>query len=315
MANAIRLRTLDQFEAVVNSNAGLVITDSARRPVFHPSPQNCLHVQQSYFATKVLENEERNGSYFAAPSLTAAQRKWREVKLCRSGACSEAVGLSGAPSRLEWALREGTGLAEVRARRREPSGAEVMPPGWESSQRLALGHSGNRLVLRTWPGELKAQAHALYVGNRSARLLDLIGTSEEWSADPLPHLAYNGSRPQDRFYFSCPLPIDRYLSFWSEPENLARVGGHPLRAIEPNLWPWLCEHEVGDPGDPDNAVRLHNFVERLNQRRTEGLLRPSVELTRAWDLSLENDPDALVREVRAAVEQVAAALREQPPQP
>jgi hypothetical protein len=310
MTSPIKLRAMAQFEVVVSSGAALVITDSASPPVFHSDPQGCPGVQADHFATKVLENEERNGSYFTIASLAVAQREWPQVRLCRSDACSATFGPADGPSLLEWALREGTGFDEVRVRAREPRGAEAFAPGWESTQRLALGESGGRLVLRTWPGELKAQAQAFYGGDRPARLLELTAATGDWNATPLPHLAYNNSRPQDRFYFSCPLSTDRYLSFWSQPVNLARVGGHRLTSIGPDLWPWLCENGIGDPGSADDAAELNRFVERLARRRAEAHLRPSVEVTRSWDLSLRNDPAALLREVTAAVEQVAGAVRE-----
>ena len=313
MARPIRLFQLDQFESVVSSNGGLVITDSARPPIFHSSPRDCPHVQPAHFATKVLENDERNGSYFWVASLAEAQAEWSGVRLCRSDACFASVGPAGEPP-LEWALREAVGIGEVKPRRREPTGAEVvMTPGWESSQRLALGHSGDRLVLRTWPAELKAQAQAFYGADRAGRLLALTEASD-WGAIPLPHLAYKGSRPQDRFYFRCPVPLDRYLAFWQETRNLAQVGAHRLPSIEADLWPWLCENGIGDPDDPDAAIELTRFIERLARRRAEAHLRPSVQVTRAWRRSLENDPRHLLREARAAVEQVAEALREELPQ-
>ena len=309
MALPTRLRQLDQLEAVVSSNGGLVITDSARPPVFHSSPRDCPHVQPAHFATKVLENGERNGSYFWIASLAWAQEEWPGVRLCQSDACLAIVGSAGEPP-LEWALREAVGVGEVKPRRREPIGAEtMMTPGWQSSQRVALGYSGEQLVLRTWPAELKAQAQAFYGSARVKFLLELTATTA-WEADPLPHLAYNGSRPQDRFYFRCPLPLERYVSFWQRSENLGQVGAHPLEAIESDLWPWLCQNGLGDPDDPEQVVELGRFVERLARRRAEAHLRPSVEVTHAWDRSLENDLPRLLREVREAVEQVAEALRE-----
>jgi hypothetical protein len=310
--NPIRLRSMEQFEAVVASDAGLVISDSAGPPVYHAHPRDCPHVQPVHFATKVLENQERNGSYFTVPSPARAREEWPTVRPCRSDACLSATAAAGEPT-LEWALREGTGAGQVRARRREPLGVEaVLTPHWEAAQRIALGHSDDRLVLRAWPGELKSQARAFYGDDRPLRLLALVETPG-WSAVPLPHLAYNGSRPQDRFYFRCPLPLDRYLSFWQQPDSLLRVGAHPLELIEPDLWPWLCENGVADPDDPGGTAELTRFIERLARRRAEGHLRPGVEVTRTWDRSPENDPAALLREVREAVEQVAGALRENLP--
>lgn len=310
----IKVRTLAQFHAVVSSGSGLVITDAARPAAFHCDPEGCAHVKADYFNTKVIENGERNGSYFTVPSLAAARQEWPDVQPCGSAACSSfaEAGAERDASPLEAALRAATGSSTVRPRRREPVGAEVAPAGWASTQRLALGHSEGGLVLRTWPAELKAQAAAFYAGDRARRLLALL-SGTKWEAIPLPHLAFNGSQPDDRFYFSCPLDTEQYISFWSQPANLAHAGGHPLESIEPELWPWLCENQLADPTAPDARAELDRFVRRLRQRRAAAHLRPSIQVTRAWDPGLEGDPAALAREVRAAVREITGALREGPP--
>lgn len=307
-----KVRTLSQLRAVVSSGSALVIVDAARPPALHSDPEGCVHVQEGHFITKVVENRERNGSYFVVGSLEAARRQWPQIRLCGSAACSAAAGaeVEGAEegSTLEAVLRAATGLTTVRARKREPVGAEALVSGWQSTQRLALGRS-EHLVLRTWPGELKPQAAALYAGDRARRLLELAARSE-WEAAPLPHLAYNGSQPADRFYFPCPMSIDRYVSFWSHPENLARAGGHPLESIGSDLWPWLCESGLAEPSRPGALDELDRFTERLRLRRADAHLRPSIEVTRTFDASLEEDPATLTREVAEAVREVAGTLQE-----
>jgi hypothetical protein len=308
MSGSLKLRTLAQFRAVVSSGTGVVITDVAGRPVFHLDPAGCAHVQEDHFGTKVIENRERNGSYFALPSLTEARRRWPQIRSCRSSACSAAAEAMEQPGSeaLEEVLREATGVSVVKARRRDPRGAEVMPAEWKATQRLALGLSADRLVLRTWPAELKHQARAFYRSDRPARLLEL--AADGWEAIPMPHLAFNGSQPQDRFYFSCPLDLGRYIAFWSQPQNLARAGGHPLESVEPELWPWLCENELADPNAADAGQELERFIARLRLRRSQAHLRPGIQVSHTLNSSLSEEPAVLTAEARAAVQALAAVV-------
>jgi hypothetical protein len=314
---ALKVRTMAQFRAVVSSGTALVITDIANPLVFHPDPQGCPHVQESSFATKVIENGERNGSYFAVASLAEARRRWPGIAACRSAACSSTAAeeSSGTWSqsgdeRLQSVLRQATGLSAVRRRREEPAGAEVKPPDWASTQRIALGNSrAGLLVLRTWPGELKTQALAFYGSERWRCLLELVGRGE-WTAIPRPHLAYNGSRPADRFYLPCSLSLDDYVRSWARPDHLDKAGGHPLEALGTELWPWLCENRYADADAPGASAERERFTEALRRRRAQAHLRPGLEVSRGCAASLEQEPDALADEVRGAVQELAVALRE-----
>ena len=301
MPGPIRIKNLAQFYATIESGTGLTVTDTANAQVYHPHPDACPHVREGSFAEKVIANAERNGSYFAVPSLAEAQRHWPGIELCSSGVCSDQ------DQDLEALLRRATGFTAVRERKDEPVGAEGKPAAWTSTQRVALGLEGDRLALCTWPGELKAQAQALYASDRGERLLELLGSGDGWSAVPLPHLAFNGSRRADRFYFSCSLSIEEYIAGWSRGEDLEMVGGHAREAVPSELWPWLCERGYADGSD---AGDLDRFMEALRRRNAQAHLRPGIEMTWHLDHGGPDDAEALSTEIRTAVSTLALALRE-----
>lgn len=84
------ISTVAAFREALRAGAKLVITDSANgaSAMFHPDPVGCSHVQEHSFEQKVMENKERNGSYFAVENLLEARERWPDVPTCRSSACS-----------------------------------------------------------------------------------------------------------------------------------------------------------------------------------------------------------------------------------
>lgn len=307
MHEPLRLKTLAQFHAVVSSGSGLLITDAARAPTFHADPDGCEYVGETHFRTKVIVNRERNGGYFAVPSLADARARWPGARACQSAACSQ--GAAG-PHRLELlgaVLGDVTG-SEVRVRRDPPTGVEALMPGWASTQRIALGQSGDDLVLCTWPAELKSQAKAVYGTELGAAIIELAAGSDDWLAKPTPHLAFNGARRNDRFYFRCPLPLDEYVARWSQPDNLSEVHGHPIDAVRTRLWPWLCRQGYADPADPENGPGLDRYMKALERRRSLAHLRPGILLSKRC----QNDVSNLRRDVTDGVADLARTLQTPP---
>lgn len=317
MNEPLRLRNLAQFRTVVSSEGGLVITDTAKAPMFHADPKGCDQVRESHFETKVITNAEWNGSYFAVPSLVDARARWPSAVRCQSAACTSAseaaiagtAGGSGA-DRLRTALGAATGSNAVRARRRPPIGVETLMPGWTSTQRIALGELNGELVLCTWPAELKSQARAVYGTAVGEAVVELAEGSAEWSAEPLPHLAFNGSGTDDRFYFRCPLSLPEYVRRWSRPEDLSEVRGHPADTVRSSLWPWLCERGYADPDDPANQPKLDRYMQALERRRSQAHLRPSIAMRRKF---LDRNEERLHSEATAAMANLAEALEEELP--
>ena len=83
-----KIRTIDQFNAVVSSEASVVVTDAARhKGMFHPNPGRCMHIADYLFVEKVVTNGERNGSYFVA-TLPEAQKQWPKLSVCRTCAAT-----------------------------------------------------------------------------------------------------------------------------------------------------------------------------------------------------------------------------------
>jgi hypothetical protein len=278
MAKPAQIRTLDQLWMVLSSGSGLLITDSSGTQVFHPQPAGCPNVQERSFRVKVIANRGRNGAYFAVDSLEEATMRWPRATRCRSRACGgegEPEGIDEVPAMM---LRSATGSDEVRRRAEPPVGAEVVMRDWRSAQRIALGERDGQLVLCAWPGELRSQARAFYGSDRAERVRALIEREPAWIAVPRPHLAFNGARRADRFYFACPLPAAEYLARWSRPEDLKAAGGHAPESVEGELWPWLCDRGYADPEDPAAEAGLLRFMSALKRRRSQAHLRPGIEL-------------------------------------
>jgi hypothetical protein len=299
---------------VICSGSGMVITDTARAPVFHPAPSECSHVREGYFTTKVVEHGERSGSYFTVPSLSRARRRWPAVVQCRSSACSSAENAEsegsrrGEPDRLLWTiLGAATGSDELRARPDPPTGVEALMSTWVTTQRIALGERDGALVLCAWPGELKAQAGALYGTSVGREIVELVENSDEWVAEPLPHLAFNNARRQDRFYFRCSLPLAEYVARWSRPEDLSEVRAHPIDSVHSRLWPWLCDRGYADPNDDESGPGLDRFLDVLKRRRSNAHIRPSLFLRRRCSAP---DEKGLRTEVTAGVGDLAIVLQE-----
>jgi hypothetical protein len=306
VSEPLPIKNVQQLRAVLANGSGLVIEDSTRPRVFHPDPVGCAHVQERSFTTKVLHNRGRNGGYFAVGSFEQASAHWPDIAACRSSACSAAAE---SEDRLEGALAAATGSAEVRPRGEPPTGVEAMMKGWASTQRVALGEDGGAIVLRTWPAELKPQAHAVYATGIGQAILELVEGAESWTAEPSPHLAFRTSQIHERFYFECPMQLRQYVESWSRPEGLAQVGQHAPDSISSTLWPWLCGQ--GYAVDlPEQRRELGDYLEHLARRGMPALLRPGIVLQKRCEAV---EPDALRREVAAAVAILARTLGEPPP--
>ena len=280
MAEPAQIKTLDQLWMVVSSGGGLLITDSVRTPVFHPRPDQCPHVQERSFQVKVIANGGRNGAYFAVDSLEEATMHWPRATRCRSRTCGLEAKFEGSDEVVAMMLRTATGSDEVRRRAEPPAGAEVLMRDWKSAQRIALGERGGQLVLCVWPGELRNQARAFYGSDRAERVGALISRDPTWTAVPRPHLAFNGARRADRFYFPCPLSGAEYLARWSRPEDLKAAGGHAPESVVDELWPWLCERGYAAPDDPAAEDSLRRYMSALKRRQSQAHLRPGIELWR-----------------------------------
>jgi hypothetical protein len=297
---------------VMSSGLGLVITDSADGQVFHPRPEDCPHVRDSSFRTKVIANRGKNGGYYAVDSLDRARVRWPNVTTCGARACGGAMSPEQADDPLAAVLGAATGSSQVRARSEPPVGVEALMPAWTSAQRIALGKEDDRLVLCIWPGELRAQARAFYGSDRAERVAALIERDPAWQAVPRPHLAYNGARRDDRFYFHCPLSAAEYLAQWSRPDDLKAVGGHAPESVPGELWQWLCDRRYADPADPGAEAQLDRFMAGLRRRRSQAHLRPGIELRRRCESLARSDASELEEEVRLSVGELATTLRERP---
>lgn len=313
----LKIKALAQFHAVVDSNASLVITDVAKRPTFHENPRECSGVREAYFLTKVVANAEATGSYFSVPTLEEARAHWPDIAGCRSSACSAAAsaysgeGDNSAPEneRLQNVLAAAS-ASHIRPRSDPPAGIEALMGDWTTTQRIALGTEDGGLFLCSWPAELKTQAAAVYATDVANAIVELVDASDDWTARPLPHLAFNGAKIRDRFYLPCSLPLREYVTRWSRPENLGEVRGHAAAEVRAHLWPWLCGQGFVDVAHPDNQARLDRYMEALSNRKSVAHIRPGIGLRRRCDPSSER---TLRRDVTAAVGELAVTLQESLP--
>ena len=149
-------------------------------------------------------------------------------------------------------------------------------------------------MLAVWPGELKAEARALYGTGRAEALLALAG---EWDASPRPHLGFYGASPPQRLYTTPALGVRAYVHAWQD--DLDRVHAYELGELRELLWPWLVARGYASPGDAAGIPRF----ERLAGRRAIHL-RPAIRLERA----VAADPG----QIRAALAALLDALDEPP---
>lgn len=310
----LRIKDLAQFRTVVGSNAGLVITDAARPPTFHANPRDCPGIREHYYFTKVIENGEATGGYFFVASQEAASAHWPNAVRCGTAACRSDAP-EGRRSRLEGVallghLLKATGAGRIRHRTDPPPGAEAMMDDWTTTQRIALGEDDEDFVLTTWPAELKGQALAVYGTAVGAAIVDLVDGPGAWMGEPSPHLAFNGAGLDDRFYFRCRLSLPDYVARWSEDEILAEVRARPAASVRGELWPWLCEEGFADPDEGASGAGLDRYIEALERRRSDALLRPGIRL---WQVCGGDDPDSLRDAISEAVFELAIALGENVP--
>jgi hypothetical protein len=303
---AVRIKTLEQFEAVLCCRGPLVITDVARpagAATLHASPRDCVHVGEKGFTTKVLENRGRNGSYFTVASLAEARGAWPSLSVC--GSCGIA---SVGEGQLGEALTAATG-AEAQRRGGNPEGAEVdvEEHGWKTTQRIAIGRVDGAMVIRTWPAEKKAQARALYGTDAGFSLVALASGPTDWRARPNPHLAFKSSKPDQRFYFPSPMSLAEYVGAWSRPDDLGAVHQYEADEVAASLWPWLRERGYARGGHPEDEAGLARYLDALRLRSFPPLLRPGLEME--WTCESGGHED-LRHEVEEAVRILARALGE-----
>jgi hypothetical protein len=215
------------------------------------------------------------------------------------------------PTRRKWRLRsllrEATGIeperiGPVHVRLDEALGARAL-------QRAALDFDAHdRLVLHAWPGELKPQAERLYAGGYADRLCGL-ASEPGWRVEPQPILAFRNAPRHTRVHLTCKLDAHTYARRW-EGGDWEQVGAHHRDSIRPELWPWLRRRGYASARD---AERLDPFMHALGRRFAH--LRPGMHVARAWswrEAERLEDEGRLVREIRAALNTVLAALEEPP---
>jgi hypothetical protein len=302
MSEPVEIRTREQLENVLESRSALVVTDKPERTAtFHTSPQDCSHVGEETFATKVLENGGKHGGYFTVTSLADAEATWPELRVC--GWCGVA---SITDDQLKRLLGEVVGFP-TKPRAERPAGAEFKfeKGSWPTTQRIALGRIDGAMVIRTWPAEDIPQSKALYGTGVAAGLVALATGPTDWIARPNPHLAFSTSNPQERFYFRTPMTLPEYVAAWSRPEDLAAVHQYKREEVTTSLWPWLCERGYAAAEDPENRAGLELYMEQLRRRSFPPLLRPGIQMEWACESTGRED---LAIEVHEAVRILARAL-------
>jgi hypothetical protein len=214
-------------------------------------------------------------------------------------------------NRLTALLRQAVGLDPVRPLTPPEIGCWVMLDEAieiKSTQRICLQQQGDTLILRTWPGELKPQAEALYRTSRAQRLVQFVSERQPvWSAEPNLQLAFRSAAAAQRLFPHCRLKADEYVKRWSG-DDFTKVGEHPREELKTILWPWLRNHEYAGPEDDD---QVDEYLTRLGRRKV--FLRPGLEVTRYWPWAEAVELDergALTGEVRSAVADFLTALGE-----
>jgi hypothetical protein len=185
-------------------------------------------------------------------------------------------------------LREITGLDPA------PSGVHVPLEEHRvrSTQRLALSDIGGRIVVETWPAELKRQADYLYAGGRG-RAMVTAARERGWQVEATAHIAFFNSAPAQRLYTYPDVDAATYTKRWEGADGRL-IGQHSRDELRRRVWPWLKQRDYASAADDDV---LDQFMAILGRRNAH--LRPGMRFRRHWS---RNEIEALgTRELAARV--------------
>ena len=179
---------------------------------------------------------------------------------------------------------------------------------WQTFARAALvsEHPGE-LGLHVWPGQLLPQARAVYKRDGPWKALAALNGTQlgHGHACVRPDLFLRNRAPRAYIPLDVAMPIDAYLSFWSE-----HVDALHQYSLEDLPLDWLVAEEV-------IGARTRNRAQNklVTTNCSAAVLYPALSITVQWPWSvaveLDDDGSRMTRELREAFGSILAALGEQ----
>lgn len=197
-----------------------------------------------------------------------------------------------------------------------PSG-RVYPPGVEvkfpeqvrAVDRANMWLDGGTIRLALWPAELKPQYECVYSDPNKVEALIGLADLPNWAIAANFHLAYWLAAPGKRWYPGRQLSGPEYLRQWIDDFRDQRPGRRPREQLDDTSFrQWLILRSYASESE---LVTLETWRNALPRDHFD--IRPSVEVTRSWELAdtITRDRRAeFVTEVRDAIDRVLAALGE-----
>lgn len=174
-------------------------------------------------------------------------------------------------------------------------------------QRAVVWSDDAGVHLGLWPAELTPQAKKVFGERERVERLVQLANQPQWHIKPNIHLSFFRASPHNRWYPQPHLDGATYLMQWLE--DLPRAGRRPRAEIEsPEFAEWMVKRGYADEGD---LVTLTEWLGTYANSKLD--LRPSVAITRSWDMADAVQLDrtgALARQVREAIDDVLAILDE-----
>lgn len=81
----LKIRTIEEFELIKKNNEGYIIVVDKPNKTRRVHSTNCLHVDIINFTKKVIDNKEKNGSYYWNNTLKEAmsESEAEECLVCK----------------------------------------------------------------------------------------------------------------------------------------------------------------------------------------------------------------------------------------
>ncbi len=197
-----------------------------------------------------------------------------------------------------------------------PSGL-VRPPGVEvkfpeqvrAVDRVNMWLDGGRIRLGMCPAELKPQYERVYSDPKKVEALIVLAGQPNWYVAANFHLSYWLAAPANRWYPRRQMTGPEYVRQWIDDFRDQRPGRRPRAQLDDRGFRrWLIKRRYAAESELATLDTWRNAL-----LRDHFDIRPSIEVTRSWQLAeaiARDRRNEFVTEVRAAIDRVLSALGE-----
>jgi hypothetical protein len=191
-----------------------------------------------------------------------------------------------------------------------PPGVEVkFPEQVRAVDRVNMWLDGGNIRLGMWPAELKPQYECVYSDPKKVEALIALVNLPNWDIGANFHLAYWLATPAKRWYPKRQLSGPEYLLQCIDDFRDQRPGRRPGGDLgDTSFRQWLVARRYASESE---VATLDAWRDALPREHFD--IRPSVEVTRSWQLAdaiARDRRNEFVTEVRAAIDRVLSALGE-----